>query len=127
MKRLKLMIAAALIAVVGTFALVPVSSVGALDPLGDVCSDGSNNDTEVCKHQDEDAGSLINTLVNVLLFLAGTLSVIMIIVSGIWYITSGGDASKVTRAKNTLMYSIIGLVLSFIAYAVVYWVLGIFD
>jgi hypothetical protein len=50
----------------------------------------------------------------------------MIIVAGIRYTTSGGDASSVTAAKNTLMYSIIGLVVAILAFAIVNFVLKAF-
>jgi len=50
----------------------------------------------------------------------------MIIFAGILYTTSAGDASKVTRAKNTLTYSIVGLLLAFLAFAIVNWVLKLF-
>ena len=42
------------------------------------------------------------------------------------YATSTGDSGKVTRAKNTLTYAIVGLVVAFLAYAIVFWVLGLF-
>ena len=124
MKKVTLIVAAFMISAIGAFALVPATSVGALDPLANACAD--NPDSEICKNKDEDASSLIGTIINVLLFLVGTLSVIMIIVSGIFYVTSSGDSSKVARAKNTLLYSVVGLVISFIAFAVVNWVLKLF-
>ena len=124
MKKFKLIVAAFMISALGAFALVPATSVGALDPLAGACAD--NPDSEICKNKDEDASSLIGTIINVLLFLVGTLSVIMIIVSGIFYVTSSGDSSKVARAKNTLLYSVVGLVVAFIAFAVVNWVLKLF-
>ncbi len=124
MNKVKLIVAALMISALGAFALVPATSVGALDPLAGACAD--NPDSEICKNKDEDASSLIGTIINVLLFLVGTLSVIMIIVSGIFYVTSSGDSSKVARAKNTLLYSVVGLVVAFIAFAVVNWVLKLF-
>ena len=68
--------------------------------------------------------SIFTTIVNVLLFLIGAISVIMLIYGGIRYTTSGGDSGAVTSAKNTIMYAIIGLVVAFLAFAVVNWVLG---
>ena len=58
-----------------------------------------------------------------MLWLIGILSVIMLIFGGIKYATSGGDANKVTSAKNTIMYAIIGLVVAFFAWAIVNWVI----
>lgn len=69
-------------------------------------------------------GSIFNTIVNVLLFVIGAISVIMLIYGGIRYTISGGDSSGVTAAKNTILYAIVGLVVAFLAYAIVNWVLG---
>ena len=68
--------------------------------------------------------SIFNTVVNVLLFVIGAISVIMLIIGGIRYTISAGDSGNVTAAKNTIMYALIGLVVAFLAYAIVNWVLG---
>ncbi len=68
--------------------------------------------------------SVFTTIVNVLLFIIGAISVIMLIYGGIRYTTSGGNSANVTAAKNTIMYAIIGLVVAFLAFAIVNWVLG---
>ena len=60
----------------------------------------------------------------VLLFIIGAISVIMLIIGGIRYTLSGGDSGNVTAAKNTILYAIIGLVVAFLAFAIVNWVLG---
>ncbi len=70
------------------------------------------------KSIDGDNG-LIKTVVNVLLWAVGILSVIMIIFSGFRYITSAGDASKTKSAQNTLIYSVVGLIVAIMAYAIV--------
>jgi len=71
-------------------------------------------------------GSIFNIVVNILLFIIGAISVIMLIFGGIRYTTSAGNAAAVTAAKNTIMYAIIGLVIAFLAYAIINWVLGVF-
>ena len=124
MKRFKLLIATFAVAIVGAFALAPATTVGALDPLADVCGNGGSS--TICDNKNENAESLIGTVVNVLLFLVGSLAVIMIMVSGIFYVISGGDAGKVAKAKNTLLYSVVGLVVAFIAFALVNWVFQLF-
>ena len=70
------------------------------------------------KRIDGDNG-LIKTVVNVLLWAVGILSVIMIIFSGLRYITSAGDASKTKSAQSTLTYSVVGLIVAIMAYAIV--------
>ena len=68
--------------------------------------------------------SVFTTIVNVLLFLIGAISVIMLIYGGIRYTISGGNSANVTAAKNTILYAIIGLIVAFLAFAIVNWVLG---
>ena len=75
------------------------------------------------KSIDGDKG-LIKTVVNVLLWAVGILSVIMIIFSGFRYITSAGDASKTKSAQNTLIYSVVGLIVAIIAWAIVNMVIN---
>ncbi len=69
-------------------------------------------------------GSIFTTIVNVLLFIIGAISVIMLIIGGVRYTISGGDSGNVTAAKNTIMYALIGLLVAFLAFAIVNWVLG---
>lgn len=124
MKQIKTLIISAAIAVFGVAVFAPVTSVGALDPLDGVCANSSDN--EVCKNKDEDAISLVGIIVNTLLFIVGLLAVIMIIFSGIQYVTSTGDSGRVSKAKNTLIYSIVGLIVAFLAFALVNWVFQLF-
>lgn len=68
--------------------------------------------------------TFLKRIVNILLFVIGTISVIMIIVGGLRYVLSGGDANSITAGKNTVLYSIIGLVVAIMAYAIVNFVIG---
>ena len=61
---------------------------------------------------------------NTILYIVGIIAVIMLIVGGIKYVISGGDAKKVTDAKNTVLYAIIGLVIAFLAFAIVNFVIS---
>lgn len=124
-KHIKLFVASLAVMALGLFAVVPVTTVAAYDPFGQVdCSGGGAACDKI--QDNKGADSLIGTIISTLLFVIGALSVVMIIVAGIMYVTSTGDSGKVTRAKNTLTYSIVGLVVAFLAYAIVFWVLGLF-
>jgi hypothetical protein len=68
--------------------------------------------------------SLVKTIVTVLSWIVGVLSVIMIIFAGFTYVTSGGDSGKIGTAKNTLIYAIVGVVIVAFAQAIVQFVLG---
>lgn len=63
-------------------------------------------------------------LTNTLLMAVGIVAVVMLLFGGLRYITSGGDSKKVTDAKNTILYAIIGLVICILSYAIVNFVLN---
>lgn len=65
---------------------------------------------------------LVKNVVNILLFIVGVAAVVMIIIGGLRYVTSSGDSSQVTAAKNTVLYSVVGLVVAALAYAIVNFV-----
>ncbi len=80
---------------------------------------------------DIDAGGSIGTVpeilqsvVNILLFLIGAASVIMLIIGGLRFVLSAGDSQAAANARNTILYSIIGIVVAVAAYGIVGWVLG---
>lgn len=70
-----------------------------------------------------DAG-VFKQITNTILYIVGIVAVIMLIIGGIKYVVSGGDAKKVTDAKNTVLYAIIGLVVAFLAFAIVNFVIS---
>ncbi len=71
-----------------------------------------------------DLNNTIKTVIEIILYIVGILAVVFIIYGGIKYATSAGDSAKVTSAKNTIMYSVIGLIIAILAYAIVQFVLG---
>jgi hypothetical protein len=88
------------------------------------------NDQSSCLFGSEDGCDgqtpIFKTITNVLLFIIGAVSVIMLILGGIKYTVSQGDSSAVTSAKNTILYSIIGLIVAILAYAAINFVIGSF-
>lgn len=75
-----------------------------------------------CGGKSKDINNIIHTVINTMLFIVGILAVVMIIFAGIRYVTAAGDKGKVDTAKNTIIYSIVGLVVSIVAFALVQWV-----
>ena len=67
---------------------------------------------------------LVATVINIFSWVVGVVAVIMIIVGGFQYITSGGDSGKVTNAKNTILFAIVGLVIVALAQIIVNFVLS---
>lgn len=80
-----------------------------------------------CPTDGTDVGSkvdgIIKLVINIFSLLVGVVAVIMIMVGGLKYVTSGGDSGNVTGAKNTILYAIIGLVVVALAQIVVKFVL----
>ena len=97
-----------------TFAANAIESACDVNPDSAICDSGEG----------ASVSSVIGIIINVLLFIVGLVSVIMIIIGGIRYTTSAGDSSAVTGAKNTILYAIVGLIIAFLAFAIVNWVLG---
>ncbi len=69
---------------------------------------------------------IFSTITNVLLFILGAISVIMIIIGGLRYVISGGNSANVTAAKNTILYAIVGVIIALLSYAIINFVLGSF-
>ena len=67
---------------------------------------------------------IFTQITNTVLYVVGAISVFMLVWGGIRYIISGGDSKKVTDAKNTILYAILGLIIAFFAYAIVNFVLN---
>lgn len=65
----------------------------------------------------------VNVIINVVLGVIGVVSVVMIIIGGIQYATSSGDPQKAQKAQKTIIFSIAGLVIALLAFAIVNFVL----
>lgn len=71
-------------------------------------------------------GGIFAQVTNVMLFIVGAISVIMIIIGGLRYVLSGGDSANVSAAKNTILYAIVGIIVALLAYAAVNFITGTF-
>lgn len=65
----------------------------------------------------------IRQVLNILIFIVGAVSVLMLILGGFRYTVSGGDSSGVKGAKDTIIYAIVGVVVAISSYAIVNFVL----
>jgi len=92
------------------------SALGIQDGIN--AAHGTNQPTELFG-----GSGVITSIISILLFVVGALSVIMLIIGGLRYAISGGSATAVTAAKNTVLYAIVGLIIAFLAYAAINFVL----
>lgn len=125
MKKIQTLVAAFLLVAAVAFLLIPASPAGAAGALDSVCANNPG-DSAVCDNKDASSDGFVGAIVNTLLFAIGAISVIAIIIGGILYVISAGNSGSVTKAKNTIFYAIIGLVVAFLAYAIVNWVFNLF-
>ena len=121
------------LAIVASMAVIALGSIGTPVLAADECdtSSGLSGGMDCAKNDDmpEDLtgdNGIVTTVINTMLFIVGILSVIMIIYAGIRYVTAHSDKGQVEGAKNTLIYAIVGLIVSIVAYALVNWVVGLF-
>ncbi len=64
-------------------------------------------------------GTTIELIVNYLLAIVGILGILGFVVSGILYLTAAGDEDQVGKAKNAMMYSIIGVIVALLGFVVI--------
>lgn len=67
--------------------------------------------------------SVIQNVIDLLLFLVGIIAVIVIVVSGFRFVTSNGDPQQISKAKDSIIYAVIGIVVAVMAYAIVNFIL----
>lgn len=94
---------------------------------GGVCPSGTKagqwvENIDDCDESGKSFEKLLKNGIELLLIVVGFLAVIFIIFSGFKYVTSAGDSAKIKQAKDTLVYSIIGLVVALLAFAIVQFV-----
>ena len=97
------------------------------ETIKDVCSAGLSDDPLICPKTDkpeEDLQRVIRNILNTVFLWVGIIAVVAIIISGISLMLSQGNPDKVTRAKRGITYSIIGLLVTLAAFAIVTFILG---
>lgn len=65
---------------------------------------------------DTSFGALLVTVIQSLLFFAGAVAVLFLIIGGFRYVVSAGNPDQVEGAKKTILYAVLGLVIIFIAF-----------
>lgn len=122
--KLKSILISTLMVAVMVFGVSIIYQTGNTEIAGAVNSEITSgmNATSAGTSTPTNANVVIKNVTNTMFFIIGAVSVIMLIYGGIRYTTSGGNANSVTAAKNTVIYSIVGLVISILAYAIVNFV-----
>lgn len=86
----------------------------------------TDNSSEICQSKGDDASRMIKDVINLLLYILGIIAVIMIVIGGIRFTTSSGNAGQQKEARETVIYSAVGLVVALLSFAIVNVVLDAF-
>lgn len=103
--------------------------VAAVNPVEQVCSGGGSG-SAACEAADPNEGALLGAegvvtrAVQFIVYIAGALSVVLVVLGGIKYATSNGDSGNIQSAKNTVIYALVGLIVAVFAQAIVSFVLS---
>ena len=96
------------------------------DPTSAGCPCALNSSSAACQDliKPDGLSNILKNATNIVLFIAGALAVIMIIYGSIRFMTAHGNEKQVESARLIVTYSVIGLIIAILAYALVNFVLS---
>lgn len=109
---------------IGSFLVAPQTRAIA-NPISTTCSVDSSS--PLCTNSSEKLfgpNSVWTKIVNTLIYITGAISVIMIVIGGMRFTLSGGDAAGTKSGRETVIYAVIGLAVAIMSYAIVNFVLS---
>ncbi len=126
MKKLVLSIVAVALTVFGLGGVAMMSPAYAADDkgAGQYLPNIGSSSGLVQTTDDQSLMKVVGSIINVVIGIVGVIAVVMMIVGGINFITSQGDTAKVTKARNTILYGVVGLVVALLAFAIVNFVIS---
>lgn len=136
MKRMILNVFAVAFMVLGLTGVASVSPAYASGTTGSGTGTGTGTGTTptanckpgeldcVTAGNDKDLIPTLNKIINAVVGVIGFVAVAMMVIGGISYATSQGDAAKTKKAQNTILYGVVGLVVAILAFAIVNFVLA---
>lgn len=112
-----------------TFAASSSTPQGSTNPLEDSCKIAGAGKSPICMNPPSTVPNpiggptgIIAKILKIVVFAAGTATVVMVVVGGLEYVMSTGDSNKVNTAKNTILYALVGLVITIFAEAILKFV-----
>lgn len=116
------------------YAAQPGEVLVAVDPDPNAGNSGNNGNSGIenaregwkkigGEQNDTDIYETIKNILGAVFIVVGIIAVIVLVIGGINYMMSQGDPGKVKKAKDTILYGIIGLIVSLLAFAIVQFVL----
>lgn len=114
------------VGVLGLVAPTPVVAQSNEVITGELCSGPKVLDPTACNPGTAQSalGRILSVIVQTLVFIVGGISMIMIVIGGLRYVTSAGDPNTTKAAKDTVLYAVIGIVVAVLAQGLVTFVLS---
>jgi hypothetical protein len=103
---------------IGALVFSPVNVFAA---VGDAQCKGSQAAGGTCS--DAELTTKINSIIDTIFYVIGTLAVVIMLVGAIRYITSTGDSKRIQIAKDTILYALFGIILAILARAIIAFVI----
>ena len=129
--KLKMIVAASMFTLLSllSVSLTPALAAHAASTVtSEVCtgiqSTQATGDNKCSDTKNTGVNSVVKSAINILSFIIGAVSVVMIIIGGFRYIVSGGDSGQIGSAKNTIIYAVVGLIIVIFAQIIVHFVIG---
>jgi hypothetical protein len=106
------------------FVASPVMAAGGPCPAGSLKSSYTNSIAECNVSKDNSLLPTITKIIDVVIGVLGLVAVFVIVLGGVQFVTASGDPTKVKKAKDAILYGVIGLVIAILAYPIVNFVLS---
>lgn len=97
------------------------------DASGDPCAQDVPAEVSAAAGCSGTSSSTVTTIVvnviNAVIGIAGLIAVVYVVVGGVQYMTSTGDPGKVEKARKTIIYAVIGMIICVLSFAIVNFVI----
>ena len=125
MKKLLSVAFAVLVAFGAFFAIHEPAYADAFGASCEKITDAKEKKLLGCDDNKDSSNKVIQYIVGGVIGLAGSVALIFIILGGVRYMTANGDTTKIKKAKDTILYSAIGLIICALAFAITNWIIAI--
>lgn len=125
MQKIKIVLSGLAVVVMSIFGIVRPVSAAVNCPPGSLRSGSAETlaDCNVAENEDTLMATVFN-VIRVVLGVLGLVAAIVIIVGGVQYMTAAGDAAKVAKAQNTILFAVVGLIIAILAFVIVNFVIA---
>lgn len=88
------------------------------------CGNSSTVFDTSCLPNAQGTNTELQTILRIVFGIVGALAFLMLVISGFRYIIAGGNPEDMSRAKDSIIYALVGVIVALLAEAIVAFVLG---